>query len=475
MSFVFFDTETTGLKRGFDQILHFAAVRTDANLKEVARFETRSRLQPQVLPHPSALRTNGLPIEWLTDANLPSHYTMVTEIRRPLMSWSPAVFVGFNSIRFDEEMLRHALFQSLYPAYRTGNHRNCRADALSLVMAADAVSPAQLVVPVSEEGRRTFRLQQLAAANGVAHARALPARLSTIAGVVAAVCALLEQGDRRGFRRGRRRLRVDRVLRRQAYHSPVVCIGSDPGQANGRFCLSLNEDVGRLAAMSDPELQVHLTQKPSPIRRFRINAAPTLTAFFDVPEHMLDGGSIGHIEDQARRVKADADLSGRLVAAYIAAREPYPMSPHLEERIHNGFPGPDDQGRMNAFHQASWPDRLAIVQGFEDERLRWFGLRFIYFEVRAVLPATVKAEIERRLANQLAGDGSGCLTYELALAETDRLMGKEQTRTVISLDTASIYRIVARGLERSGRRWSFELHPYRTFAHLKGSTSRRCW
>ncbi len=26
--------------------------------------------------------------------------------------------------------------------------------------------------------------------------------------------------------------------------------------------------------------------------------------------------------------------------------------------------------------------------------------------------------------NQLAGDGSGCLTYELALAETDKLIGE---------------------------------------------------
>lgn len=86
MSFVFFDTETTGLKRGFDQIIHFAAVRTDANLNEVARFESRSRLQPHVLPHPSAMRTNGLPIERLTDASLPTHYAMVGDIRRTLMS-----------------------------------------------------------------------------------------------------------------------------------------------------------------------------------------------------------------------------------------------------------------------------------------------------------------------------------------------------------------------------------------------------
>jgi len=86
MSFVFFDTETTGLKRGFDQIIHFAAVRTDVDLNELGRFEARSRVQPHVLPHPSALRTNGLPIDWLTDMNLPSHYAMVSDIRRNLLA-----------------------------------------------------------------------------------------------------------------------------------------------------------------------------------------------------------------------------------------------------------------------------------------------------------------------------------------------------------------------------------------------------
>lgn len=437
MSFVFFDTETTGLKRGFDQILHFAAVRTDASLKEVARFETRSRLQPQVLPHPSALRTNGLPIEWLTDANLPSHYTMVTEIRRTLMSWSPAVFVGFNSIRFDEEMLRHALFQSLYPAYLTSNHRNCRADALSLVMAADAVSPAQLVVPVSEEGRRTFRLQQLAAANGVAHARAHDAMSDVLA--MLELCRLVYQRSpelwQRFVRFSNKATVADFVEAEdgfvlteffggQAYHSPVVCIGSDPDQANGRLCLSLNEDVGGLAAMSDPELQVHLTQKPSPIRRFRINAAPTLTAFFDAPQHMLEGGAIGAIEDRARRVKADIGLRARLVAAYIAAREPYALSPHIEERIYNGFPGPADEARIAAFQDARWDDRFAIVQGMEDERLRWFGLRLIYFEARSVLPEPARLEVERYLIDQMTGDGSGCLTFDQAMAETERLLGE---------------------------------------------------
>ncbi|WP_405023213.1 exonuclease domain-containing protein [Mesorhizobium sp. BE184] len=44
MGYVFFDTETTGLSPAFDQILHFAAIHTDHELKELDRFEVRSRL-----------------------------------------------------------------------------------------------------------------------------------------------------------------------------------------------------------------------------------------------------------------------------------------------------------------------------------------------------------------------------------------------------------------------------------------------
>ena len=156
MTFVFFDTETTGLRHGFDQIIHFAAIRTDNDLNEIDRFEARARLLPYVVPHPTALRTNGLSIARLTDEGLPSHYEMVRAIRRTLLSWSPSIFVGYNSIRFDEEMLRHAFFQTLHPPYLTSSHGNCRADVMSLVMGAAALSPACLSVPLGKDGRPDF-------------------------------------------------------------------------------------------------------------------------------------------------------------------------------------------------------------------------------------------------------------------------------------------------------------------------------
>lgn len=436
MSFVFFDTETTGLKHGFDQIVHFAAIRTDANLNEIGRFEARSRLLPYVLPHPAALRTNGLPIGRLLDPSLPSHYDMVRAIRQRLLSWSPSIFVGYNSIRFDEEMLRHALFQTLHPAYLTSNHNNSRADVCGLVLAAAAVSPACLSVPISSEGRPIFRLEQLALANGVAHEKAHNALSDVVATLE--LCRLVHQRSselwQRFVRFSKKATVADFVesedgfmltefFANQAYHAPVVSIGRDPDQANGRFCLSLNGDVDRFAAMTNDELRAELAQKPCPVRRIRTNAAPTLTALYDAPEVMLNGIDIDAIEARARRVKDDPVLCSRLVSAYISTREPRTPSPHAEERLYDGFPGPQDEARMVAFHNADWRDRLSIVQSFDDERLRLFGLRLLYVEARSVLPEALRHELERALSGSLIDNDAGGLTLEQALREMDETPG----------------------------------------------------
>jgi exodeoxyribonuclease-1 len=101
--------------------------------------------------------------------------------------------------------------------------------------------------------------------------------------------------------------------------------------------------------------------------------------------------------------------------------------------LYDGFPGPEDEARAAMFHERPWQDRLAVVQSLEDERLRWFGLRLIYLEARSVLPERVRSEVERRLAGQLNGDGTGALTYEVALMETAKLLGGEQIPSAILL------------------------------------------
>ena len=60
MSFVIYDVETTGLSTRFDQIVRFAAILTDAELTVVDRQVFRSRLMPQSIPSPEAMRVTGL-------------------------------------------------------------------------------------------------------------------------------------------------------------------------------------------------------------------------------------------------------------------------------------------------------------------------------------------------------------------------------------------------------------------------------
>src|SRR4051812_315075 len=105
MSFVLYDLETTGLRKRYDQVIQFAAVQTDADLNIIDRFETRCRLLPHVIPSPEALCVTGLRIEELFDPSLPSHFEMVTYMRATLQRWCPSLFLGFNSLAFDEEFL----------------------------------------------------------------------------------------------------------------------------------------------------------------------------------------------------------------------------------------------------------------------------------------------------------------------------------------------------------------------------------
>ncbi len=153
MAFIFYDVETTGKITSFDQILQFAAIKVDDNLDELDRYEVRCRLLPYVVPSPKALQMAGVAPEMITEPGLPSHYEAMRQIRAKLTEWSPAIFIGFNSIEFDEELLRRAFFQTLHPVYLTNTDGNARADVMRIVQAASVYAPDCILVPRGNRGR----------------------------------------------------------------------------------------------------------------------------------------------------------------------------------------------------------------------------------------------------------------------------------------------------------------------------------
>ena len=86
--------------------------------------------------------------------------------------WSPAIFIGYNSLSFDEEFLRKTLFKNLRDPYLTQMNGNKRADILGLVRSAHLYYPECIKTPTSEKGNAVFKLDQLAPMNGIEHSNA---------------------------------------------------------------------------------------------------------------------------------------------------------------------------------------------------------------------------------------------------------------------------------------------------------------
>ena len=357
MPFVFYDTETTGSDTFYDQILQFAAVRTDDALNEVDRFEIRCRIQPHILPAPGALIVTGITLDQLSDPALPSHFDMATAIHEKLTAWSPAVFAGFNSLEFDEDLLRQAFYQSLLPPYLTNTSGNSRLDVMRLALAIHEFEPGHLEVPRRADGATTFKLDRLAPANGFLHPNAHDAMADVEATIFLARLMkektpwmwdhLLRMGQKAEAVRHAKSAPV-RLYTDFPYNKPnhwlVSAIAVDPANSGNVIAFNLAHDPKELLSVDDSALKKWAATRPKPLRTIKANGSPILLDLAlagDRADLMMIGEP--EIMRRARLLQDSPELRNRLLRAYVETREVYEESPWLEEQIYRGFPGTEGQ------------------------------------------------------------------------------------------------------------------------------------
>jgi len=431
VSFIFYDTETTGTNSAFDQILQFAAIKTDVDLNEVGRFEIRSRLLPYIVPSPHALRITGLTIDDLLNDAHPSHYEMVCEIRRTLARECPAMFVGYNSLKFDEEFLRQAFYQNLHPPYLTNTGGSRRADALHLIRAATVLHPDAITPAVSDKGGPSFKLDRLAPANGFNHANAHDA-LADVEALIH-LCRIVR--DRcpelwARFQRFASKPAVEDFLRREEafllleFHPVttgryvVTPIGTN--NANVAYCYDLAIDPDELRGLGDIEFAARLARTPRPLRKVKKNAAPCLCPLAEAPAEMLGDVAPAEFARRARLLRSDRALVERLVVAANAGEASYPPSPHVERQIYDGFWSDSDARKLEAFHRSSWEERVVIADNLEDPRLVWLARRLVFVERPHLLaPEHHSAMAAEKALRMMAGAGEAAGWTTLSRASDD--------------------------------------------------------
>lgn len=454
MPFIFYDTETTGTNTSFDQILQFAAIRTDDDLNEQAEFEIRCRLMPHVVPSAGALLVTGMTIDKLIDPSLPSHHQMICECRKRLSAWSPATFLGYNSISFDERMLRQAFYQNLHPIYLTNTRGNARQDLLSLVRTTMALAPEALVIPTNDKGKPVLKLDQLAPANGFEHSKAHDALGDVQATIY--LCRLIRERAPTAwdhFLRHTKRQAAEAFFNANTTFFALDTrgnsaggyfghsIGSPPGEDRTVLYFDLAHDPDSLKELDDEEFSVALRRTPKRVRQLKTNAGPVVLPLRDVPAHLItDDLSLKLVKRRAKRLASDIDLRKRIIDAHLSGRAEFKSSSHVEDQIYDGFWSTEDEALAARFHQTPWEDRLALVSQFEDKRLRQLARRLVYVERPDTLPESHRRKLDAKLAQRMLGSGDSewlCLTD--ALVEVDEMLAEADERGKAILPSLRAY------------------------------------
>ena len=439
MSFVFYDTETTGKETFFDQILQFAAIRTDNDLKELDRFEIRSRILPHIVPAPRAMYVTGVSIGQITDPGLPSHYQMVRQIRAKLIEWSPSTFIGYNSVEFDEDLLRQALYKTLHQPYLTNSNGNARSDVLKMVHAATVFAPGVLNIPVKDDGKPVFKLDRLAPANGFNHANAHDALADVEATIFIAQILMNQAPDVwNAFMKFCKKSSVIDFIETEPvfcvaefyYNRPfvflVTAIGANEKNTGERYVYDLSVPLGALRVLSDAELTKTLAKSPKAVRRLKANASPIIFGADAAPDG-CKGKECGieELTARAEELSRDEGFRKRLIACLEASKQEYPPSAHVEKQIYDGLFN-EDSALMEKFHEVDWIERPAIVEKFKDARLKTIGQHLIYLEQPALLSKKVCSEYARRAALHMLGEDPevGWLILPQALAEMETVMAE---------------------------------------------------
>jgi exodeoxyribonuclease-1 len=168
-TFYWHDYETFGIDPQRDRPVQFAGLRTDVDFNIIDDpLLVYCKPAADCLPHPDACLITGITPQ-LAEQKGVCEAEFISLIHQQL-SQPNTCALGYNSLRFDDEVTRNCLYRNFYDPYaREWQNGNSRWDIIDVVRAAKALRPEGIHWPVNEEERPSFRLDQLTAANGIKH------------------------------------------------------------------------------------------------------------------------------------------------------------------------------------------------------------------------------------------------------------------------------------------------------------------
>ena len=457
-TFLWHDYETFGLNPRRERPSQFAGIRTDAELNEIGE-PVMLYCQPanDYLPDAESCLLTGITPQLCLERGVPEH-EFAAKIES-LLADPGTIGVGYNSIRFDDEVTRYLFWRNLIDPYAREWQNDCgRWDIQDVVRMAYALRPDGIVWPRKPDDRKpndptatrpSFKLEDLARANGLLHEAAHDA-LSDVRATIALArlirtaqpklfefCLGLHKKDRVATELGfptspqsaQPFLHVSGMFAPERGCLAVMWpLATHPSNKNELLAWDLAYDPSELTGLSIETLRQRLFSKQSdlpegvqrlPIKSVHLNKSPMVVKKLKtLTDEMAAkwGIDIPAALTNAEKARALPDMSAIWPELF---NRPISPAADVDEDLYGGFVGNADRRRLNQLRELS-PAELAVSRtGFDDDRLAELVFRY-----RARnFPHTLKPdEFERweahRAARLLDGEG-GARNLDALLAQLD--------------------------------------------------------
>ncbi|MDO9072875.1 MAG: exodeoxyribonuclease I [Rubrivivax sp.] len=454
-SFFWHDYETFGRVPRRDRPSQFAGVRTDAELNEIgAPVMHFCRPAPDFLPEPEAVLLTGILPQRALAEGLPEHrFAALIESE---LARDGTIGVGYNSIRFDDEVTRFLFWRCLIDPYAREWQNGCgRWDLLDVVRCTWALRPEGIEWPVHQTGesagRPSFKLEHLTAANGLAHEAAHDA-LSDVRATIA-LARLIKSRQPRLWDFCLKLRRKDAVTAEIGVGRPFVHLSGmypvergclalvwplapHPTNKNEVIVWDLAHDPRELATLDAETVRRRLYTKQAelpegetrlPIKTIHINKSPivigNLSVLADKDGHIGAATRWSLDVDAAQRHAEHAAAVGRTLDGLWAQvfQRPEAPAPDVDEDLYGGFVGNDDRRTLQRLRELK-PEQLATKRtAFQDARLEELVFRYRARNFPATLSGDERARWDHHRAERLLAGAGGALTLAAYFERIDTL------------------------------------------------------
>jgi len=403
-SFYWYDFETFGANPTKDKPSQFAGIRTDADFNLIDDpVNIYCKPSNDFIPHPEACLITGISPQAALEKGL-SEKEFFREIHLQV-SEANTCSVGYNNIRFDDEIIRHGFYRNFYDPYaREWQNGNSRWDIIDMLRMTHALRPEGIEWPLNDKNQPSFRLELLSKANGIQHEDAHDALADVYATINMAKLVKQKQPKLFNYLLSLKDKRlvmteIDLVTKKPFVHCSGMLGGEHqytgimmpliphPSNKNSVVCVDLTRPLEDFTALSSEQIAERIFTRqgdlPDGVNRLAVkeihyNKCPAVAPLGVMNDECQQRLKIDLAQclKNAEEIKSSiGTITKKLTQVYT--NKIFDKITNPDHALYSGgFFNQADKNKMEQIRAASWPSLAGSHFQFNDRRLEELLFRY---------------------------------------------------------------------------------------------------